>query len=122
MGYVYGVAKLVYLEYLSEQGHEQIVRDEFTRAGEGFVEPDFVDDDDSDDLHMCFNQCMAELPAADRAFIKRYYEESRRKKIDNRNSMVEQLKISKNAVVLRAFHIRQRLRKCINKCLKKRGQ
>jgi 5S rRNA maturation endonuclease (ribonuclease M5) len=119
MGYVYGVARIVYLEYLAKLENDQAMRNEFIRAGEGIVEPVFGDDD-SDDLDICFNECMAELPADDRAFIKRYYEESRRKKIDNRKSMVEELNKSKNAVVLKAYHIRQRLKKCINKCLKKR--
>lgn len=119
MGYVYGVAKIVRLEYLAEQRNEQDARDELTRAGEAVVEPDFGDAE-PDILRACFDGCMAELEADDRAFIKRYYEESRQKKIANRRSMAEELNISQNAVVLRVFHIRQRLKKCIDKCLKKR--
>lgn len=119
MGYVFGVAKVVRLEYLTEQRNEKLVRDEFTRAGEGVVEPD-TDDDEPDILQRCFDACMAELEADDREFIKRYYEESQREKIKNRKSMAEELNISRNAVVLRAYHLRQRLKRCINKCLKKR--
>lgn len=119
MGYVFGVAKIVYLEYLAEQRNEKHVQDELLREGEGVVEPDF-DGDEPDDLQICFDGCMAEVESDDRAFIKRYYEESQRKKIKNRKSMAEELNISQNAVVLRAYHLRQRLKRCIVKCLKKR--
>jgi DNA-directed RNA polymerase specialized sigma24 family protein len=114
MGYVYGVAKIVYLEYLAEQGKEQAVRDHLQYVGEP-AKGDF----DLDGLHVCFDRCLAELPSEDQKFIKQYYEETRRVKIDNRKSMVEQLGISQNALVLRAFHIRKRLKRCINECLKK---
>jgi DNA-directed RNA polymerase specialized sigma24 family protein len=114
MGYVYGVAKIVYLEYLAEQGKEQALRDHLTYVGEP-VKEDF----DDDDLHVCFDRCMAELPVEDQKFIKQYYEETQRVKINNRKSMGERLGISQNALVLRAFHIRRRLKRCINKCLKR---
>lgn len=119
MGYVFGAAKIVYLEYLAELRNEKLVRDEFTRAGEGVVEPD-LGDDEADVVQRCFDGCMAGLGPDDCAFIKRYYEEARRKKIKNRKSMAEELNISRNAVVLRAYHLRQRLKRCVDKCLKKR--
>jgi hypothetical protein len=119
MGYICGVAKIVFLEYLAEQRNEKVVRDEFTRAGEGVVEPDFGGDE-PDILQKCFDGCMTGLEADDRAFIKRYYEESRREKITNRKFMAEELNVSQNAVVLRAYHLRQGLKRCIAKCLKKR--
>jgi hypothetical protein len=117
MGYAFGVAKVVYLEYLAEQRNEKLVRDEFTRAGEGVVEPG-IGDDEPYILQKCFDGCMAVLEADDRAFIKRYYEESRGEKIKNRKFMAGELNISQNAVVLRAYHLRQKLKRCINKCLK----
>lgn len=115
MGYVYGVAKMVYLEYLAEQKNEQAMQEHLKRteaSAEGTSAPD--------DSLVCFDLCMAELPAEDWAFINQYYAETRRKKIDNRRLMAERLVISQNALVLRAFHIRKRLEKCISKCLKKR--
>jgi len=118
MGYLYGVAKIVFLEYLAEQRQQQEGHDYLTHTEELTSEQPGADDDD--DLHICFDGCMAELQAVDRKFIKQYYEELRRKKIDTRKSMAKELGISSNAVALRAFHIRERLRKCINKCLKKR--
>lgn len=118
MGYVFGVAKVVYLEYLAEQRNEKFIRDEFTRAGEGVVEPN-LGDDEAGVRQSCFDGCMAELEPNDRAFIKRYYEDSRKEKIKNRRSMAKELDISRNAVVMRAFHVRQRLKRCVHKCLKK---
>jgi DNA-directed RNA polymerase specialized sigma24 family protein len=118
MGYSYGVAKIVFLEYLVEQRQQQSVHDYLKHTGETTSEQ--AGGDGEDDLHICFDGCMAELQAGDRKFIKQYYEELRRKKIDTRKSMALELGISPNAVALRAFHIRERQRKCINKCLKQR--
>lgn len=113
MGYVYGVAKIVYLEYLAEQRNEQVMQEHLTYT----VEPAETDSE-PDNLYVCFDSCMEELPKEDQEFIKQYYEEARRKKIDNRKLMAERLGISQNALVLRAFHIRKRLKRCIDKCLK----
>ncbi len=115
MGYIYGVAKIVFLEYLAEQGKEQAVRDHLMRAGETAEE-----DSDADDLKTCFEGCMVELPFEDQEFLKQYYAESRRAKIDKRKLMAERMGISQNALVLHAFHLRKRLKVCINKCLKNR--
>lgn len=117
-GYLYGVAKIVFLEYLAEQRQQQDCLDYLTHIGEPTSEQAGADGDD--DLHICFDGCMAELQTVDRTFIKQYYEELRRQKIEIRKSMAQELGISSNAVALRAFHIRERLRRCINKCLKKR--
>jgi DNA-directed RNA polymerase specialized sigma24 family protein len=118
MGYLYGVAKIVFLEYLTEQRQQQAGYDYLTYTREPTSEQAGGDGDD--DLHICFDGCMAELQPGDRKFIKQYYEELRRKKIDTRKSMAQELGISPNAVALRAFHNRERLRRCINKCLKTR--
>lgn len=118
MGYLYGVAKIIFLEYLAEQKQQRAGYDYLTHTGEPTSEQ--AEGDGNDDLHLCFDGCMAELKDEDRKFIKQYYEELRRKKIDTRKSMAQELEISPNAVALRAFHIRERLRRCINKCLKKR--
>lgn len=118
MGYLYGVAKIVFLEYLAEQRQQQEGHDYLTHTGEPTSER--AGADGNDDLHVCFDGCMAELHAEDRKFIKQYYEELRRKKIDTRKSMAQELGISPNAITLRAFHMRERLRRCINKCLRKR--
>jgi DNA-directed RNA polymerase specialized sigma24 family protein len=118
MGYLYGVAKIVFLEYLAEQKQQQAGHDYLTHTRE--LASDRAEGDGNDDLHTCFDGCMDELKDEDRKFIKQYYDELRRKKIDTRKSMAQALDISPNAVALRAFHIRERLRKCINKCLKKR--
>lgn len=117
MGYVYGVAKIVYLEHLAEQRNEQDMQAHLAYTRQP-TEADSHSDTLSDALYVCFDGCMEELPKDDQEFIKQYYEESRRKKIDNRKSMAEGLRISQNALVLRAFHIRKRLKRCIDKCLK----
>lgn len=119
-GYLYGVAKIVFLEYLAEQKQQQDCLDYLTHTGEPTSEQAGADGADEDDLRVCFYGCMDELQTSDQTFIKRYYEELRRKKIDTRKSMAQELGISSNAVTLRAFHIRERLRRCTNKCLKKR--
>jgi hypothetical protein len=114
MGYVYGVARIVYLEYLAEQRAGQAFHDEIARKGEPIA------DAEPNDLRICFDECVETLTTENQEFIKLYYEETGRAKIDNRKIMSEQKNVSQNALVLRAFQIRKKLERCINKCLKKR--
>ena len=114
MGYVYGVARIVHLEYLAEQKAGQLLHDEIAHNGEP------IETAQTDDLRICFDECLATLTTENHEFIKLYYEDTRRAKIDNRKVMSGRMKISQNALVLRAFQIRKKLERCTNKCLKKR--
>jgi hypothetical protein len=52
-----------------------------------------------------------------REIILSYYQDERRAKIDRRKRLAEQLKISLDALRIRAHRIRKGLEKCIASCL-----
>ena len=119
MGYIYGVARIVRLERVAAVRHEDSVKNELLRDFQGLVEP--AADGEPDLVVKCFEECLEGLSPENRQFILSYYEELRRAKIDKRKSLAQKLDISQNAVTLRAYHIRKRLKKCIKASLKYRS-
>lgn len=116
LAFAYGVARYVKLEGYATVRRDDAVREELLRYGDVFAEPE------EPDLRLqCFDKCFGELPAESRGFIIRYYEETRRAKIDNRKSLAEQLQVTQNAVTLRAYHIRRKLEGCVKTCLKRQS-
>ncbi|HEV2761572.1 MAG TPA: hypothetical protein VGV38_01160 [Pyrinomonadaceae bacterium] len=116
VGYLYGVAKFVYLEYLKRRKKEQAGLAEAARQAEaGGEEPDESDEA----LQGCFDRCLSELEMESRAFILEYYQNVGGSVADHRREMSERMGVSMNQLRLRAFRVKARLEKCINKCLGK---
>ena len=65
----------------------------------------------------CLEQCANELEPENREIIFRYYFGEERVKIENRRSMAESLKITMNALSIRACRIRDKLEACVKKCI-----
>jgi DNA-directed RNA polymerase specialized sigma24 family protein len=61
------------------------------------------------------DECLDELPAADRDTVLRYQEGEKGEKIKNRKKLAEELKVSRNALRIRVCHIHERLRECIER-------
>ena len=117
MRYSYGVAKIIRLEEDEVVRREDSVRDELLHGGGAFVDPEDPYDE-SEQRYAAFEDCLGKLSVSDRTFILNYYEDIGRAKIDNRKSLSDKLGISQNAVTLRAYQIRKKLRKCIKNRLK----
>jgi DNA-directed RNA polymerase specialized sigma24 family protein len=114
--YFYGVARLVLKEALRGRGQEPI--------GLDLELPIVSDDKKREDQSQqearrlnCFESCLSSLPAASRALIVEYYREERGLKIEHRKHQADALKMSLNALRLRACRIRAELADCINSCL-----
>jgi DNA-directed RNA polymerase specialized sigma24 family protein len=75
--------------------------------------------DELDKRQECLNHCLRELPDDNRLLILQYYQENRRKKIDNRAALAERLGIPLNALRSRAQRIRGNLEQCVKRCVKK---
>lgn len=116
MRYCYGVARIVLLEDFGVTQRNDSVQKELLRFSNAFAPCD--DDDHRQILMETFDECMERLSKENRQFILSYYDESGRAKIDKRKSLTDKLGISRNAVTLRAYQIRQKLEKCINSHLK----
>jgi DNA-directed RNA polymerase specialized sigma24 family protein len=119
MCYCYGVARKVLLESFVATRRNDSVQQELLRFSNPFVLSD--DADDRNILMLTFDECMQRLSTANRQFILSYYDDSGRAKIDKRKSLTEKLGISRNALTLRAYQIRQKLEKCIKSHLKHRA-
>lgn len=135
--YFYGVARLVFLEYtrrpliknLPEENtnarHRSITNDSEDHQADnvsglrGVVSPD---EDDSSVLLQariaCLEKCMRKLEADERKLISIYYQS--KNKIEARENLSGELEITKQNLRIRAFRIRKKLQKCVNKCVNKK--
>lgn len=116
--YAYGVARIVAKEDHVKSRREDSTRDELLRRhGDSYIEN--KDNEDEEQLQQAFDECLAELSESNRKFILEYYENTGRKKIDNRKSLTEKLAVSRNAVTLRAYQLRKKIDKCVKARLKR---
>jgi hypothetical protein len=108
--YFLGVAKKVFFEYL----------DYLKKKPSSYVPPP-PPREELELEHACLESCTSELSAEDRELIQKYYCHTGRQKIDNRKEMAEKLGIGLNALRIRAHRIRIGLRRCIERCLKRKA-
>jgi len=110
--YVWGVARLVLMEYWKPD-HTAIPIDDLPEKFRQQVEAE----SSSEPRLECLDRCLSGLSTENRELITDYYQEERRAKIDSRQQMAEKLQIPLNALRIRAHRIRSTLEKCITKCL-----
>jgi DNA-directed RNA polymerase specialized sigma24 family protein len=112
--YCYIVAKFVFLEYLRRVKVErELVTDP--------AEPPQLEDEATDEAALrCLDRCLQGLPAADRELILEYYSGERRAKIDRRKALAARLRLTTNALSIRACRIRSRLEACVSACAEER--
>lgn len=111
MAYIFGVARMIYQEWLKTQpiidGNE--------------VEPPPVPpprpEPDPDVRLICFDRCIEEIGVENRDLILGYYEGEGREKIDNRLALAKKLGIPLNALRIRVHRIKRMLEECIANCL-----
>jgi DNA-directed RNA polymerase specialized sigma24 family protein len=106
--YGYVVAKFVLLEDL-RRDRRSVEFDEERTAG-------ITSDDSSSGREQrleCLDRCLRALPADQRELVVEYYREAHPHRIDHRRRMAERLGISKNALAVRAFRIREALMACV---------
>lgn len=72
---------------------------------------------DDDQRQGCFDGCFGELADDVRGLIVRYYADAGRPRIDARAALAQELRLSPNALRLRAQRVRDRLEACIMRCL-----
>jgi len=102
--YFFGVAHKVHLESLRKKPPVQ-------------VPPPVVADNEIEQEYYCLEQCMNGLPEDQRSLVRRYYEEEKRSKIDNRKELASELGIAMNALRIRAHRTRLQLQVCVRACL-----
>ncbi len=107
LGYLYGVAKNIFLESLrKEKDHLNI--DEINIAARTEA-PSFSGD--------CLNTCLGRLPADNRRFILDYFSESKSAKIALHREMSGMMETSIEAVRMRVVRIKRKLKVCVEDCM-----
>jgi DNA-directed RNA polymerase specialized sigma24 family protein len=109
-GYAHGIARLVLLEQW-RRPHEVPAGDADLRL------PAAEPPGDEDPRQACFERCLAELPADGRELILEYYAAEGRLKIDGRKRLAAARGLSETALRNRAQRLRDRLERCIRRCL-----
>lgn len=107
--YFYGVANLVYLEYVRAQVETEEITQSIPAPKTVNIEPEYE----------CLEECLNQLSPADKELLLRFYRNNKRAKIDDHKALAKELDLTDNALRLRVFRLRQRLEICINKCLAK---
>ena len=69
----------------------------------------------------CLQECLGALSEADRGLICRYFEEDKLRKL-GRRTLAEELKLTANALRIRAHRLRSRMRECMELCLAKKQE
>ncbi|HEU4388333.1 MAG TPA: sigma-70 family RNA polymerase sigma factor [Blastocatellia bacterium] len=114
-GYVCGVARLVFREYVTKQTKRRRAFEQATRSQV------LVEDQIEREARLeCYDHCLESLPPESRLLLKRYYQEDSDNKAEQRRALADELGIPMNLLRIRAFRIRKQLRYCLNECLKRR--
>lgn len=66
----------------------------------------------------CLDQCLAELSQSDRELVLEYHQGQKSEKILNRERLAEARGMSRNALRIKVYYIRSRLRQSLQMCLK----
>jgi DNA-directed RNA polymerase specialized sigma24 family protein len=107
LGYVYGVAKNIFLESLrKEKDHLNI--DDVTIVAQPDA-PSFSND--------CLNKCLGQLPQDNRRFILDYFSESKSAKVALHRQMSGTMETSIEAVRMRVVRIKRKLKICVEDCM-----
>lgn len=104
--YFYGAAKIIYLEYV--------------RSNPLFLpRSHFQSENDSEQRYECLQLCIDKLSPANRELILAYYDQGQTNE-DRRRKLADSLGLELNALWVRVYRIREKLRGCVTECLKKK--
>lgn len=113
--YCHGIARMILLEKLRDPDHQRISLDELSEAPA--VNPWH---ESTDFRRQCFEQCLDNLASESRLLILEYYRDERRSKIENRRLLARKLGIPLHALRNRAQRVRERLERCVIRCVKRK--
>jgi DNA-directed RNA polymerase specialized sigma24 family protein len=118
--YCYITAKFVFLEYLrgGSRSHTSLSELSQVEADAALCAASVTDDEaqNKERLSACLEGCLTKLPSSDRDLILEYYRGEQRSKIESRRGLAETLRVSVNALSIRACRIRNKLELCVREC------
>jgi DNA-directed RNA polymerase specialized sigma24 family protein len=107
-----GDKALYFLGVMNNVHHEYLRRPPPPRL----IQPD-EDVEAREEVHLCLDNCLAQLAPYSRQLIERYYAENKQAKIDLRKVIAREMGIKASSLRLRALRIREKLQTCIARCL-----
>ena len=117
--YCYVVAKFVFLEYLRRPEQSQPSLEDLTFAPQSGDSPSPAIASLAQERMECLELCLGKITEPDRELILEYYQGEQRTKIERRANLAERLKLTLNALSIRACRIRNKLEDCVRKCCDK---
>jgi DNA-directed RNA polymerase specialized sigma24 family protein len=109
--YCYIVARFVFLEYQRRPGRKVVNLDRMEPSP--FVVLEAKPSDEKLFSHL--DSCLEKLKADHRELILEYYRGDQRAKIDHRRELAKKLRLTMNALSIRACRIRTSLEECVKK-------
>ena len=110
-GYIYGVAKLVYVESLKRRNRRQELDEKsFIELSSIGVEVEVAN------YQECLERCLGRLSDEDREVITEYYRYKKIEKINCRKRLAARLGISLNTLRVKMHRQRMNLEACVEKC------
>ncbi len=113
--YCYVVARFVFLEYVRAADRRQMSLDETRTAPDTTALVRLGEEDPAavDALLDTLERCLQQLTPSDRALILDYYAGDDRDRIARRRALAARLRLTPNAVTIRACRIRDKLEACV---------
>jgi len=110
--YCYIVARYVFLESLRQKTNAQLDADKLPAPSDLSA-----DKAEMEKRFESLEKCMQNLSPEERILIVSYYQGKQRTKIQNRKALAQTLKLTANALTIRACRIRDKLEACVRKSL-----
>jgi DNA-directed RNA polymerase specialized sigma24 family protein len=118
--YCYITARFVFMEYLRETKKETLVLDGIRRqprSNNPVVSEVDNGKEARETMLNCLDRCTGKLESSNREIIVCYYIGEERMKIENRRALAKELRITMNALSIRACRIRDKLEACVRQCI-----
>ncbi len=113
--YCYGMARLIWLEYLKNPGPDQNPYDD-NNPEPSFTPNDFLIEKERMD---CYQHCLHQITEAGRELITEYTDHDNRAHYQTRKELAERLGITTTALRIRISRIRDKLEACFSECMEK---
>jgi DNA-directed RNA polymerase specialized sigma24 family protein len=112
-----GIARIVWLNFIKKH--------KISVEIDSIPEPSYNPENGEEEINQaisCLRSCLIEVCKNDdeRTVILRYYRQADSKLLEQRKKLAEELNISTNTLKTQMCRLRDKLRKCVNECLKKR--
>jgi len=117
-GYCYEVARLVRLEALKGKDSKRASLDP---NHQDVAVVDRASEAREKELHMtCLEECLSSLPADSCDLIIKYYQDDKRDRIERRKLLALSLGLQGEALANRAQRVRDKLERCVTRCLREK--